>query len=273
MGAHRDRRPGGHPRRARDLRRALTAALAAAGGHQYVVFRTGPRRSPASAGTVHVPLASPYHQAVWDHWRLPGAPRRAPRRPLPRTKTCLPGAAAARRGDGARPRRLRRPETFARAQRCTPPPPRAARLAAAACVITPSEHARADVLGRFGRPPSAWPPSRSASRPPSAARRLRRGRAAPRSPRPRAAARRLHRHRAAPEARRARDRGVRARGRGRRAWQLALAGGSGPATRRRGSSRCRPASLARAAAGARAGVPSTRRRDRRQRVGVEGFFG
>jgi len=53
--------------------RALTAALAAAGGHQYVVFTDRPE-SFAGLGleTAHVPLASPYHQAVWDHWRLPG---------------------------------------------------------------------------------------------------------------------------------------------------------------------------------------------------------
>src|SRR5439155_1727408 len=53
--------------------RALAGALAAAGGHEYVVFTDRPE---AFAGlgveTVHVPLASPYHQAAWDHWRLPG---------------------------------------------------------------------------------------------------------------------------------------------------------------------------------------------------------
>src|SRR5206468_1590646 len=45
------------------------------------------------------------------------------------------------------------PETFARAQRwhLRLLVPRA--VAAAACVITPSEHARADVLGRFGTAP------------------------------------------------------------------------------------------------------------------------
>src|SRR5439155_1452937 len=53
--------------------RALAGALAAAGGHEYVVFTDRPE---AFAGlgveTVHVPLASPYHQAAWDHWRHPG---------------------------------------------------------------------------------------------------------------------------------------------------------------------------------------------------------
>ncbi len=135
--------------------RALTAALAAAGGHQYVVFTDRPE-SFAGLGleTAHVPLASPYHQAVWDHWRLPGllAARRVDL--YHGTKNVLPW-------------RLRvpavvtvhdlavyaTPETFARAQRwhLRLLVPRA--VAAAARVITPSEHARADLLARFGTPP------------------------------------------------------------------------------------------------------------------------
>jgi len=65
--------------------RALAGALAAAGGHEYVVFTDRPE---AFAGlgveTVHVPLASPYHQAAWDHW---GASTSTTAR-----RTCSPGA-------------------------------------------------------------------------------------------------------------------------------------------------------------------------------------
>ncbi|HUE29337.1 MAG TPA: glycosyltransferase [Verrucomicrobiae bacterium] len=134
--------------------RALTAALAAAGGHEYVVFTDRPE---AFAGlgveTVHVPLASPYHQVTWDHWRLPGliAARHVDlyhgtknvlpwRLPVPAAVTVHDLAVYAA------------PETFARAQRwhLRLLVPRA--VAAAARVITPSAHARADVVARFGTP-------------------------------------------------------------------------------------------------------------------------
>ena len=135
--------------------RALTAALAAAGGHQYVVFTDRPE---AFAGlgveTVHVPLASPYHQAVWDHWRLPGllVARRVDlyhgtknvlpwRLPAPAVVTVHDLAVYAC------------PETFAWPQRVhlrlsVPPSVRRA-----ARVIADSEHARRDLVDRFALSP------------------------------------------------------------------------------------------------------------------------
>ena len=52
--------------------RELVAALAAAGGHEYVVFTDRPGAlADLGLETVHVPMATPYHQVAWDHWRLP----------------------------------------------------------------------------------------------------------------------------------------------------------------------------------------------------------
>src|SRR6476660_4857544 len=52
--------------------RELVAALARTGGHDYVVFTDEPEAFRGLDVTaVHVPLPTSYHQATWDHWRLP----------------------------------------------------------------------------------------------------------------------------------------------------------------------------------------------------------
>src|SRR6185436_20552314 len=43
------------------------------GRHEYVVFTDRPEAFDGVGVTaVHVPLQTPYQQATWDHWRLPG---------------------------------------------------------------------------------------------------------------------------------------------------------------------------------------------------------
>jgi hypothetical protein len=127
--------------------RELVRALARAGGHEYVVFTDRP---PDFAGdgveTVHVPLASTYHQVAWDHARLPGLVRRAgvalyhgTKGVLPLVGLRVPGVVTVH--DLAV---YACPETFARAQRwhfrlCVPPS-----VARAARVIADSAHARDD---------------------------------------------------------------------------------------------------------------------------------
>jgi glycosyltransferase involved in cell wall biosynthesis len=136
--------------------RELVAALARLGGHEYVVFTDRPA---AFAGldvtTAHVPLPTRYHQVTWDHGRL-GRLLAEHRVDLYHgTKAVLPW-------------RLRLPavvtvhdlavyaypETFAWPQRahfrlCVPPSVARARL-----VIAVSEHARGDLIARFGLDPA-----------------------------------------------------------------------------------------------------------------------
>jgi glycosyltransferase involved in cell wall biosynthesis len=135
--------------------RELVAALGRAGGHEYLVFTDRPETfAGLGVTTVHVPLPTPYHQAIWDHWRLPRllAERRIDlyhgtknvlpwRPPVPSVVTVHDLAVYAC------------PETFAWPQR------RHLRLlvprsvAASRHVIADSEHARSDLLARFRLPP------------------------------------------------------------------------------------------------------------------------
>jgi len=135
--------------------RELVAALARAGKHDYVVFTDRPEAfTGLPVATVHVPLATPYHQVSWDHWRLPallaaervdlyhGTKNVLPwRLPVPAVVTIHDLAVYAC------------PETFARAQRwhLRLLLPRSA--AAAARIIADSQHARRDLLARFGLAP------------------------------------------------------------------------------------------------------------------------
>ncbi len=136
--------------------RELTAALARAGGHEYVVFTDQPE---AFAGqrvtTVHVPLPTPYHQASWDHWRLPGL-LVAHRVDLYHgTKNVLPWRVAVPAVVTIHDLAVYAcPDTFAWQQRwhlrlLLPRSVRTARR-----VIADSAHARADLLARFGAAPA-----------------------------------------------------------------------------------------------------------------------
>jgi glycosyltransferase involved in cell wall biosynthesis len=132
--------------------RELTAALARAGGHEYVVFTDRPE---AFAGlgvrAVHVPLPTPYHQATWDHWALPallaaeridlyhGTKNVLPwRLPVPAVVTVHDLAVYAC------------PETFAWQQRWHLRLLLPRSVARAARVIADSAHAREDLRRRFG---------------------------------------------------------------------------------------------------------------------------
>jgi glycosyltransferase involved in cell wall biosynthesis len=133
----------------------LVRALAREGRHEYVVFTDRPADfAGTGVETVAVPLRSTYHQVCWDHARLPGLVRRS-------------GVALYHGTKSIRPRRCvvpvvvtvhdlavyARPETFAWPQRLhfrlTVP----SSVAHAARVIAVSEHARGDLVARFGIDP------------------------------------------------------------------------------------------------------------------------
>jgi glycosyltransferase involved in cell wall biosynthesis len=139
--------------------RELVAALARLGGHDYVVFTDRPALFAAvDVERVHVPLATTYHQVTWDHARLPGlvaahgvALYHGTKNVLP-WRLGVPGVVTVH--DLAV---YTRPETFAWPQRLhfrLAVPPSVAR---AARVIADSEHARQDLVERFGLDPARVP--------------------------------------------------------------------------------------------------------------------
>lgn len=135
--------------------RELVPALVGAGGHEYVVFTDRPEAFAAlDVRTVHVPLASPWHQATWDHWRLPGLVARAGVDLYHGTKNVLPWRppvpAVVTVHDLAV---YVCPETFAWPQRWHLRVLLPRSVAAARRVIAPSGHAREDILARFGLSP------------------------------------------------------------------------------------------------------------------------
>jgi glycosyltransferase involved in cell wall biosynthesis len=135
--------------------RELVRALVDVDGHEYVVFTDEPT---AFAGVpvevVHVPLASTYHQATWDHVTLPGLVRRHGVALYHGTKSVLPLRCAVPAVVTVHDLAVYAcPETFAWPQRwhfrlCVPPSVRRA-----ARVIAVSEHARTDVIARLGVEP------------------------------------------------------------------------------------------------------------------------
>ncbi len=135
--------------------RELVAALAAAGGHEYVVFTDRPGAlADLGLETVHVPMATPYHQVAWDHRRLPRLLAARGVDLYHGTKNVLPWRLAVPAVVTVHDLAVYAyPETFAWPQRwhLRLLMPRA--VAAAARVITPSEHARADAVARLGVAP------------------------------------------------------------------------------------------------------------------------
>jgi glycosyltransferase involved in cell wall biosynthesis len=136
--------------------RELVGALARAGGHDYVVFTDRPEAfADVAVETVHVPLASPWHQATWDHWRLPALVARARVAVYHGTKNVLPWRVPVPAVVTVHDLAVYAcPETFAWAQRwhLRLLIPRSA--ATAARVIADSEHARGDLVARLGVPPA-----------------------------------------------------------------------------------------------------------------------
>lgn len=132
--------------------RELVAALARLGGHEYVVFTDRPDAFAGLAvATVHVPLRTAYHQVTWDHWALParvaergvqlyhGTKNVLPwRLPVPGVVTVHDLAVYAC------------PETFALPQRWHLRALIPRSVARSVRVVTDSEHARRDVMTRFG---------------------------------------------------------------------------------------------------------------------------
>jgi alpha-1,3-rhamnosyl/mannosyltransferase len=136
--------------------RELVAALARAGGHDYVVFTDRPDGfADLGVATVHVPLPTAAHQVTWDHWRLPALLARHRIDLYHGTKNVLPWrlpvrAAVVTVHDLAV---YACPDTFSRGQRwhfqlAVPPS-----LRRAARVLADSEHARRDIVARFGLAP------------------------------------------------------------------------------------------------------------------------
>ena len=136
--------------------RELAAALARAGGHDYVVFTDRPDAFAGLAlATVHVPLPSPWHQAIWDHWRLPELVRAARVDLYHGTKNVLPWRIAVPTVVTVHDLAVYAyPETFSAPQRwhLRLLVPRS--VAAARRVIAPSEHARGDIIDRFAVAPA-----------------------------------------------------------------------------------------------------------------------
>jgi glycosyltransferase involved in cell wall biosynthesis len=136
--------------------RSLVRALAAAGGHEYVVFTDRPAVfEGAGVETVLVPLRGAWEQVTWDHVALPGLLRRSGvalyhgtkailpwRPPVPSVVTLHDLAPYAMPETFAWPQRLHFrifvPHSLARARR----------------VITVSRHARDDLVRRFGIDPA-----------------------------------------------------------------------------------------------------------------------
>jgi glycosyltransferase involved in cell wall biosynthesis len=136
--------------------RELVRALAVAGGHDYVVFTDEPETfAGVDVRAVHVPLRTSWHQAVWDHWRLPGLLAAERVALYHGTKGVLPWRLSVPAVVTVHDLAVyARPDTFARVQRwhqrLTLPPS----VRRAARVIADSEHARRDLLARFALPPA-----------------------------------------------------------------------------------------------------------------------
>jgi len=134
-------------------------ALARLGGHDYVVFTDQPELFAAlEVERVHVPLASTYHQVTWDHARLPGLVAAHGVVLYHGTKNVLPWRLGVPGVVTVHDLAVYAcPETFAWPQRlhfrlAVPPS-----IARAARVIADSEHARGDLVARFGLDPTRVP--------------------------------------------------------------------------------------------------------------------
>jgi glycosyltransferase involved in cell wall biosynthesis len=135
--------------------RELVAALARAGGHEYVVFTDRPEAfATIDVETALVPLRRLSQQVTWDHVRLPGLVRRHGVRLYHGTKAILPWRLAVPGVVTVHDLAVYAlPETFAAVQRWhfRAFVPRSVR--GAARVIADSKHARGDLLQRFGLHP------------------------------------------------------------------------------------------------------------------------
>jgi glycosyltransferase involved in cell wall biosynthesis len=134
--------------------RELVAALARAGGHDYVVFTDEPEAFRGlDVAAVHVPLPTSYHQATWDHWRLPALVARERVDLYHGTKNVLPWRLAAPAVVTVHDLAVYAfPETFSRLQRWHLRASLPWSVARSRRVIAVSEHARQDIRLRFDLP-------------------------------------------------------------------------------------------------------------------------
>ncbi|HKA29459.1 MAG TPA: glycosyltransferase family 1 protein [Candidatus Binatia bacterium] len=139
--------------------RELVGALARLGGHNYVVFTDQPERFAAiDVERVHVPLATTYHQVTWDHARLPGMVAAHGVALYHGTKNVLPWRLAVPGVVTVHDLAVYAcPETFAWPQRLHFRLAVPASVARAARVIADSQHARGDLVARFGLDPARVP--------------------------------------------------------------------------------------------------------------------
>src|SRR5262249_53003259 len=132
--------------------RELVAALARQGGHEDVVFTDRPEAfADLDVERVHVPMPTTYHQVTWDHWRLPSLVAAARVDVYHGTKNVLPWRLAVPAVVTVHDLAVYAcPESFAWPQRrhVGLVVPRA--VAGSRRVIADSEHARRDLLARFG---------------------------------------------------------------------------------------------------------------------------
>ena len=136
--------------------RELVGALARLGGHEYVVFTDQPDAfAGADVTTVHVPLRTAYHQVMWDHWALPALVAAERVRLYHGTKNVLPWRLPVPGVVTVHDLAVWAcPETFALPQRLHLRVLIPRSVARSARVVTDSEHARRDVVARFGIAPA-----------------------------------------------------------------------------------------------------------------------
>ena len=139
--------------------RELVGALARLGGHEYLVFTDRPELFAAlDVERVHVPLGSTYHQVAWDHARLPGMVATHRVALYHGTKNVLPWRLAVPGVVTVHDLAVYAcPETFAWPQRLHFRLAVPGSVARAARVIADSQHARGDLVARFGLDPARVP--------------------------------------------------------------------------------------------------------------------
>jgi glycosyltransferase involved in cell wall biosynthesis len=132
--------------------RELIAALARLGGHEYVVFTDQPGAFAGLGVTsVHVPLRTAYHQATWDHWALPTLIAERGVQLYHGTKNVLPWRLSVPGVVTVHDLAVYAcPDTFALPQRWHLKALIPRSVARSVRVVTDSEHARRDVMARFG---------------------------------------------------------------------------------------------------------------------------
>ena len=135
--------------------RELIAALARLGGHEYVVFTDRPDTfGGLDVTAVHVPMRTAYHQVTWDHWALPAlvAGRRV--QLYHGTKNVLPWRLSVPAIVTVHDLAVYAcPDTFALPQRWHLRALIPRSVVHSVRVVTDSEHARRDIVARFGVSP------------------------------------------------------------------------------------------------------------------------